>query len=1075
MMSTTIAAILRKILSLFFIFVFIQSNLFSQNFTERYRSSENPYYWKNRKPHEAYWQQDVNYNIKIRLDDQKDILYGSMRLIYYNNSPDTLSFVYFHLYQNAFLPNSHYHHLQQDNKSIMSFGTYQSLGLGTEVEQIIVDGENHEWILDNTIMRVNLNKPIKSNDSAVFDIQFKTYFNHDAGWGRMRLYQRWGFKHFNGAHFYPRISVYDSRFGWTADQHLVHEFYGDFGTYSVELDLPENYITEATGTLMNEEEVLPDDLRERLDIKNFKDKAFNSPPDIIIPYDSTKRKIWKYYAINVHDFAFVASPTYRLSEVDYQGVKCVAIAHESHASRWQNAAELTANIIALYNEKIGTYAYPKMVVADAFSGMEYPMLTMNSDYDPEYSYIFSHEIGHNWFFGMVGSNETYAALLDEGFTQYLTIYALDKLSEIGPIESEITNRYLRKHSFKPALRDRHSYLRYHRHALGTKGITLNTHSDMFSTNRPYGEEYRQTYYKGSVMLMNLEYVLGKDLFNKAIKDYFEQWKFCHPYIEDMRASFIHSTQTDLNWFFDAFIETPKVIDYKVKNVRKNRKTDTYTVNFRRYGDMQMPIDFTVVGKNDSLYYYHIPNTDFIKNTNAVILPKWYGWLHFNREYAAEITIPSGIKNVIIDSSHTLADIYAPDNSLRKQIKLSFDYLIDNIENRNCYEMYYRPDLWWNSVDGLKTGVNLNGHYMKLFHVFDLSIFYNTGLLQQISKNKPWPASYVFEYKTPLSRRTKNTYIGIKSLLTDGFSRQALKLDYNIPQTGSTVYLEFKSLYRPENNLSNSYPLYPKEWRSPNVDNTHSLLINNIMSLGFQSHYHNVLRNGSLDLTARTSFFSPYDFSTLSLSHINNENMNLLTFRSRIYAQWAFGTHMPKESMLYLSGANQEEMAENKFTRSSGIFPASMGGYGLNTSHFHEGGGLNIRGYAGYVAAQTDMFGNVVPTYRGHSGIALNTEMEFDRLFKIKPKYLSDYLRFCTYIFADAGFISMNKISDRLQLSQLRMSAGLGLAMTIKKFGPFTKLKPITIRCDMPLFLNRPPAIDNDFINLRWIIGVKRAF
>ncbi len=1061
------------------VLLLIYSASYAQIAESTYRSTDNPYCWKNRKPHEAYWQQDVDYHIKARIDDQKDILEGTLRLTYYNNSPDTLTYVYFHLYQNAFIPGSYYHQISLDNNRHLHFGTYQQKGLGTVVEDIYVDGIKHEEMLDNTIMRINLYRPILSQDSAVFEMRFKTYFNIDGGWGRMRLYERWGFKHFNGAHFYPRISVYDSKFGWTADQHLVHEFYGNFGSYKVALDFPANYILEATGVLVNEEEVLPEELRRKIDIKNFKNKEFNAPPSVIIPYDSTERKIWKYHAINVHDFAFVASPTYRLGEVVHDGVRCIAIAHEPHAAKWQTAAQLTADIIEILNQKVGPYAYPKMVVADAFSGMEYPMLTMNHGHAPDYAYIFSHEIAHNWFYGIIGSNETYEAFIDEGFTQYLTIYTLEKLSEKYQIESPPDCRWRKKFERDVPLRDKHAYLRYLRHAIKTDGATLNTHSDMYDTHSPYGETYRQTYYKSAVMLFNLKYVLGEDLFNKALRSFFNQWQFCHPYAEDMRASFIHSSNVDLNWFFDQFLETKKVIDYAVKGVRKIQKPDLYAITFERKGDMQMPIDFTVVAKNDSLYKFHIPNTNFIKETEAVVLPKWYGWMHFNREYTAEVAIKGGIKDVIIDPSGILADVYAPDNALRKNITHGFNFLIEQTEDPLNYEISYRPDLWWNAHDGLKAGINVNGHYMKHYHLADISLWYNTTWLRSNDAYPAVPLSYSFNYNNPIGRYHKQARIYLQGLHTEGFHNYSIKATYNVRERddyrlqNSFFYAQVKSIYRPDNARLH-YLIHPQEWTSPEAIDGKDL--NNSLSLGYKHFYNHNQYQGMLKLQTQTSFlFSPYDFSSLSLTYINNTQLSLLRFRSRIFGQWSTGRLMPVASMLYLAGANPETMLEDKFIRSVGIIPSQWGGYGPFVNNFHAGGGLNVRGYAGYLAPQESSDGKIFATYRGHSGIAINTELEFDAIFNVKPPRLKNYIGINTYFFADGGLISINELDDPLDLSHLRFSAGIGLALNIKKWWCLDKLKPLTLRLDFPLLLNRPPALSNDFIEYRWIFGFHRAF
>ncbi len=1042
----------------------------AQNNNVSYRSDENPWYWKNHKPHAAYWQQDVHYKIKAYINDNTNILSGKLELMYYNNSPDTLNYVFFHLYQNAYLPGSYNAIMSQKNGYNLTYGNYQKNGLGTVVENLAVNGESHQYQIDNTIMKIDLAHPINPGDSAIFKMDFKTYFNEDAGWGRMCLYKMWGFKHFNGAHWYPRISVYDSRFGWTADQHFVHEFYGDFGTYDVELDFPDNYILEATGMLTNEFEVLPPELRMKIALSNFADKPFGSPPSVIIPYDSTHRKVWKYHAINVHDFAFVASPTYRIGMVMKNGVRCVAVAHESHAAKWQTAPALTADIVDIFSRKIGPYIYPKMVTADAFSGMEYPMLTMNSGTAPDYAYIFSHEMGHNWFFGMVGSNETYRALLDEGFTQYLTVYALQKLSEKWPVESPPDSRYLQKFQKKYSFRDRFAYKRYLKHAVKTEGVQLNTHSDMFETQSPYGEEYRQTYYKTATMLFNLEYVLGEELFDNAIKSYFRQWTCCHPYEEDMRTSFIHASKVDLNWFFDQYINTNKEIDFSVVSVNKDKENGYYNILFKRNGRMQMPVDFTVKDKNDSLLNFHIPNTDFIKKTKSTVLPKWYGWLDFNSDYTARIYSPAGIKNVMIDTSGRLADVYAPDNNLKPNLTCSFDYLINNSEDLHHYEVYYRPDLWWNGTEGIKAGFNINGHYLNHFHIFDAFAWYNSYFLNTYEQAKVAPVSYAVSYNTPLTRYAKKTRIFLDALNAEGVSRYAVRLNFYIKPEGDYFYTELKSVFRNrDRNFDDKFS--ENLWDSYTVKNP-----NNMLKLGFNHSYNNPERSGYLNISGTTSFLgTPFDFSKIALCVVNNQKADLLKLRTRLYGQWATGRNMPSESMLYFAGASPEELIESKFTRSVGFFPKDWWGYGPNTNHFHAAGGLNVRGYAGYLVAQENKSGFIVPVYKGHSGASINTELEYDALATVIPDRLRNFIKINAYLFADAGVISVNTLNYSFELSNFRASAGAGWALTINKWGVLSKLKPLTIRFDIPFFLNRPPAIDKDYFNYRWIVGIGRAF
>ncbi|MGL4598093.1 MAG: M1 family metallopeptidase, partial [Bacteroidia bacterium] len=212
-----------------------------------YRSVNNPYYWKNRMPHAAYWQQDVHYNLKASIDDKTDIITGSEELTYWNNSPDTLYFVFFHLYENAFQPESYTDDLHRNNNYAIKYGKYEAQKLGTTVADIAVEGQTAKTELDNTILKVWLPKPLLPNSSVKISMNFKTYFDNGGTIRRrMKMYQTFGFKHYDGVHWYPRLCVYDRKFGWETDQHLTREFYGDFGSYDVELTFPNNFIVDAT-------------------------------------------------------------------------------------------------------------------------------------------------------------------------------------------------------------------------------------------------------------------------------------------------------------------------------------------------------------------------------------------------------------------------------------------------------------------------------------------------------------------------------------------------------------------------------------------------------------------------------------------------------------------------------------------------------------------------------------------------------------------------------------------------------------------------------------------------------------
>ena len=200
----------------------LQAQLMNSN---SYRNSNNPLYWQNRKPHAAYWQQDVHYNIAARIDEEAKKIDAIEDLEYFNNSPDTLQFVYFHLYQNAFINKSYLRALEKANYAQPPLGPNERVGKGIEINAISVDGANVNVELDNTILKVYLPKPLLPNEKVNLSLMFTTYYDRTATRRRMQMYNAWGFTHFNGVQWYPKISVYDAKFGWDTYQHLNKEFY----------------------------------------------------------------------------------------------------------------------------------------------------------------------------------------------------------------------------------------------------------------------------------------------------------------------------------------------------------------------------------------------------------------------------------------------------------------------------------------------------------------------------------------------------------------------------------------------------------------------------------------------------------------------------------------------------------------------------------------------------------------------------------------------------------------------------------------------------------------------------------
>jgi aminopeptidase N len=234
--------------------------------------------------------------------------------------------------------------------------------------------------------------------------------------------------------------------------------------------------------------------------------------------------------------------------------------------------------------------------------------------------------------------------------------------------------------------------------------------------------------------------------------------------------------------------------------------------------------------------------------------------------------------------------------------------------------------------------------------------------------------------------------------------------------------------------------------------------------------------GVIKLNLRsTSIGSDYDYAQINLSVVNSNYLSRFVIKTRFFAQWGTGNDVAPESALYLAGANPEEMMENKYVRSAAFFPQQFNGYGNTTNNFQFGGGLNLRGYNGYLTPFERPDGSIIAAYRGNTGAAGNIEIEFDQLFRIRPKLTRKWLKINTYLFGDIGVINANLPDEKLKFAEPRADAGLGVAATIKKWGPLALEKPLTIRFDMPFLLTRTPNVSPDYVQFRWLIGVNRAF
>jgi hypothetical protein len=439
--------------------------------------------------------------------------------------------------------------------------------------------------------------------------------------------------------------------------------------------------------------------------------------------------------------------------------------------------------------------------------------------------------------------------------------------------------------------------------------------------------------------------------------------------------------------------------------------------------------------------------------------------------------------VQIDPSHRLADINELNNSLKCPVLFTFDHQIGNPPDRKLYFLKWRPDVWYNNYDGLKLGLHFNGHYMKMRHVFSFTAWYNSGLLSNYdevlyAKSSPiYPAHYALNYK---HRIAKQLDIQVQSKMLDGLFQNKIGIEKNMPQ--STYRLYVKSMRRVQLYYLPAFQMANMNFSNfiPNLSSYDEW--NNTLNVEYEKPFTYLNGYSKLLLALKSSMLgSDYDYASFSAQLVQTHPLLRFELRSRFFAQILTGGNIAPESQLYLAGANPEEMAENKFNRSAGLVPMEWFQYGAPTNHYQAGGGLNLRGYAGYVTPVMDGI-NQVFLYRGNMGASANLELDYDQYLWFLRS--NKYLKLDTYFFLDAGILSARELGNREQTltsksavvnTGIMACGGHGLVLTIKRWGVLDEVKPLSIRFDIPFYLSNAPAKEGENLMFRWVLGVSRAF
>jgi hypothetical protein len=554
-------------------------------------------------PGPRYWQNHADYDIKASLDTTSKTLTGSLRLRYTNNSPDTLRFIWLQMEQNAF-----------KDKSLNSFIFPQDSRFGARgfeggdvvdrFDQIL--GTKHVAVTrrpNETVMKVDLAEPLAPGKMATFDVAWH-FLIPEHGADRMGrqgpLYEL--------AQWYPRVNVYDDLRGWNTEPYLGQgEFYLEYGDFTAELTVPAGYTVASTGTLMNPKEVLTS-----TEIGRLAQAAKSATPVNIITLDemrsgaarprSTGTMTWKFAAKNVRDVAWAASPEYLWDASSWNGILAQAFYRPTAIDPWKDAADQTRMSIDEYSTRWFKYPWPQMsAVEGPISGMEYPMLVMEAKSNDKYDLynVVTHEIGHNWFPMLVGSNERVYMWMDEGFNTFINTFSEARRY---PEKGDQMARALGERGYvEGAMKG------------GVDG-PIDINPDRIDP-RLLG---LSAYVKPSVGLQLLrQEIMGPAAFDDAFRTYIQRWAFKHPSPTDFYRTMEDVGGKRLDWFWREWFKENVRFDQAIDTVALSAAPNGGQLATVMYGNRArgvMPIHARFTFSDGSVEQYDYPAEVWSTNT-----------------------------------------------------------------------------------------------------------------------------------------------------------------------------------------------------------------------------------------------------------------------------------------------------------------------------------------------------------------------------------------------------------------------------------------------------------------------------
>lgn len=551
------------------------------------------------------WQQRVNYKMDVQVDALANKFSGKQQMEYWNNSPDTLKVLYYHLYWNAFQPGSMMDIRSQEIGKRMIRGradwdqrvkdrisSLKPDEIGYQnVKNLKVNGITQRTTLYETILKVELSKPILPKSKSFIELEFDAQVPVQIR--RSGRDNAEGVR-FSMAQWYPKLCEYDQQ-GWHPTPYIAREFYGVWGDFEVNINIDKHYVIAATGYLQNGHEI---------------GHGYEKYSSLPFKQANSNNLTWKFKAPNVHDFVWAADPDYihnskqvrkGLVLHSFYKIDTVSLKKQfesvparmrgnsslnsyinSYKMQWDSVLELAARALPFIDQHYGEYPYKQYsFIQGGDGGMEYPMATLLKGAGTG---VVIHEWMHSWYQMILGTNESLYPWMDEGFTSFA--------------EANVNN-YLNGN--RDSFPHQDAFNAYVALSKSDFNEPLTTHSDHYSTNTAYSTN---AYSKGEVFLEQLGYITGASVRDSILIKYFNTWKYKHPQVNDFIKIAEQTSGLQLDWYRDFFVNTNKTIDYGIDSLWD--EGGKMMIRLRNHGTMPMPVDLELQFKDGSVEYAYIP-------------------------------------------------------------------------------------------------------------------------------------------------------------------------------------------------------------------------------------------------------------------------------------------------------------------------------------------------------------------------------------------------------------------------------------------------------------------------------------